>query len=590
MTSTKNPAIAGCAVWITVRCRAAASFDLEKGQRTFLSPQVLWRPLVDDMTTSTLISSLSDDAQLVELSLAGDTQAFGRIVERHQSLVCGLAYSACGNVHVSEDLAQETFITAWRQLRTLREKGQLRSWLCGIARHVSNNFLRKQQRTPTAMATELDEVIHPASDELSPDESAMNEQESELLWHALQMLPPNYREPMVLYYRQHESVGVVATSLELSEDAVKQRLARGRAMLAEQVERMLGNTLRQSVPTAAFTFGVLAALPLATTSASAATAGVTLAKGGAGSKTLLLSTLNAMLSPLLALLFAGVGYKVSMDSARSELERRLIKKFYCALAVVTVVFGALLLALTFSGKWLAQMHPEWFVALLFGLVGACLLFALGTVMWGWRQNRQMPMREAAREATLPVGKWGIPFLEYRSKLTLLGLPIVHLRFGRRRGESVQPVKAWFAVGDLAIGVIGALGAMAIAPISLGAFSVGLIAVGGMATGVVCWGGIGFGVWAIGGCALGWTAYGGCVVGWEAAQGGLVTARHFALGTVAVAQHANDAAARAAMNQNPFFQFTRQVMRYASLLNLTWFVPMLLLWWKARQMKRRESVG
>ncbi|MDB6003865.1 MAG: polymerase, sigma-24 subunit, subfamily, partial [Prosthecobacter sp.] len=410
-----------------------------------------------------------------------------------------------------------------------------------------------------------------------------------ILWRALQTLPSNYREPMVLYYRQHESVRAVAESLGLSEDAVKQRLARGRSMLAEQVERMLGNTLRQTMPTAAFTCCVLAALPLATTSASAATAGVTLAKGGAGGKTLLFSTVNGVLSPLLALAFAGVGYKVSMDSARSEEERRLIKKFYCVIAVVTCVFGALLLALTFSGKWLAQMHPEWFVGLLIGLMGACLLFALGGVVWGWRKNKQMPMREAAMEATLPVGKWGIPLLEYRSKLTPLGLPLVHLRFGRKRGESVRPVKAWFAAGDFAIGVIGAFGAMAIAPISLGAFSVGLLSVGGMATGVACWGGIGFGVWAIGGFALGWTAYGGCVVAWEAAEGALVAARHFALGAVAVAQHANDAAAKAAMSQNSFFQFTRQAMNYAALLNLTWFVPMLLLWWKARQMKRRESL-
>ena len=541
------------------------------------------------MNTANLIPRSSDDARLVELSLQGDTQAFGSIVEKHQSLICGLAYSACGNMHVSEDLAQETFITAWHQLRNLRERGNLRGWLCGIARHIIHNFLRRQQRTPTAMAIELDEVNPPASVGASPDECVMNEQESAMLWRALQALPSNYREPMVLYYRQQESVVAVAESLGLSEDAVKQRLARGRAMVAEQVERMLGNSLRQTMPTAAFTCCVLAALPLATTTASAATAGLALGKGGAGGKTLVLSTQNVLLGPLLALVFAGVGYKVSIDSARSEEERRLIKKFYCGMAFVTLVFGALLLALALCGRWLTQAHPEWFVALLLGLVGACLLFALGGVAWGWRKNKEMPMRESVLEATLPVGKWGIPLLEYRSKLSLLGLPLIHLRFGRKRGESVRPVKAWFAVGDFAVGVIGAFGAMAIAPVSLGAFSVGLLSVGGMAAGVACWGGIGCGVWAIGGCALGWTAYGGFAVAWEAAQGVLVTARHFALGTVAVAQHANDAAARAVVNQSPFFQFTRQVMRYAPLLNLTWFVPMLLLWWKARQIKRREGL-
>jgi RNA polymerase sigma factor (sigma-70 family) len=543
------------------------------------------------MTASTLISRTSDDAQLVELSLRGDTQAFGSIVERHQSLVCGLAYSACGNVHVSEDLAQETFIIAWQQLRTLREKANLRGWLCGIARHVINNFLRRQQRTPTAMSSELHEVIHPASGELSPDESAINEQETAILWRALQTLPANYREPMVLYYRQHESVSEVAESLDLSEDAVKQRLARGRAMLAEHVERMLGNTLRQSVPTAAFTCCVLAALPLATTSVSAATAGVTLAKGGAGGKTLMLSMFNVILSPLLALVFTGVGYKVSMDSARSEVERALIKKFFVVGAAISGIFCAPLLALIFSGKELAQTHPGMFVALLGGLVVTALFCVLGGVAWGCRQNRMLPFREtnAVQGTALVVGKWGVPMLEYRSKVSLLGLPLVHLRFGRKRGEPVRPVKAWFAVGDFAIGVIGAFGALTIAPISIGACAVGLFSLGGLAAGVACWGGIGLGVWAIGGFALGWNAYGGCAVGWQAAEGGLVAARHFALGGVAVAEHANDAVAKTAMNANPFIQIARSAMNYAALLNLLWFLPMLQLWRKARQVKRQESM-
>ena len=548
------------------------------------------RPLVGVMNTATLIPRTTDDTQLVELSLLGDTQAFGRIVERHQSLVCGLAYSACGNVHVSEDLAQETFITAWRQLRNLREKGNLRGWLCGIARHVIHNFLRRQQRTPTAMAAEWDEVIHPASDEPSPDECVINEQETAMLWGALQTLPLNYRDPMVLYYRQNESVGAVAELLGLSEDAVKQRLARGRAMLAEHVERRLGNTLRQTMPTAAFTFGVLAALPLATTSASAATAGVTLAKGGAGGKTFLVLLMNGVLSPLLAFVAAGIGYKVSMDSARSMEEQRMIKKSFLVVLGGILFFCAFMVALIFNGKWLALHHPAAYVALLTGMIAACLLFCAGGCAWALRQKRRVAFREAAlKEApSLPVGKWGVPEIEYRTKWTLLGLPLVHLRLGRKHGEPIRPVKAWFAVGDFALGVIGAFGACAIAPISLGACSLGLVSLGGLAAGVACWGGIGLGVWAIGGCALGWNAYGGCAVGWEAVQGSLVAAHHYALGDVAVAQHVNDAAARAALKQSMFFQFTRQAMKYAALLNLFWFLPLVMLWRKSRQMQRQSG--
>ena len=67
-----------------------------------------------------LNSSVSDDSRLVERHLAGDGSAFREIVERHQGMVCALAYSACGDVARSEDVAQEVFVAAWRQLPALR--------------------------------------------------------------------------------------------------------------------------------------------------------------------------------------------------------------------------------------------------------------------------------------------------------------------------------------------------------------------------------------------------------------------------------------------------------------------------------------
>ncbi|HZQ47312.1 MAG TPA: sigma factor, partial [Verrucomicrobiae bacterium] len=76
------------------------------------------------------------DAELVARSLAGDRDAFGRIVARYQNLICSLAYSAMGSLGQSEDLSQETFITAWTNLSHLAEPAKLRSWLCGIARNL----------------------------------------------------------------------------------------------------------------------------------------------------------------------------------------------------------------------------------------------------------------------------------------------------------------------------------------------------------------------------------------------------------------------------------------------------------------------
>ena len=66
------------------------------------------------------------DADLVAQSLAGRREAFGGIVARYQSLICSLNYSATGNLSQSEDLAQDTFITAWKELSKLSEPAKLR--------------------------------------------------------------------------------------------------------------------------------------------------------------------------------------------------------------------------------------------------------------------------------------------------------------------------------------------------------------------------------------------------------------------------------------------------------------------------------
>ena len=73
------------------------------------------------------------DAQLVAASLRGEREAFVQIVQRHQSLVCAVAYQRVGRLDASEDVAQDTFVTAWKRLADLREPEKLRAWLVRIA-------------------------------------------------------------------------------------------------------------------------------------------------------------------------------------------------------------------------------------------------------------------------------------------------------------------------------------------------------------------------------------------------------------------------------------------------------------------------
>src|SRR5208282_3392000 len=114
-----------------------------------------------------------DDARLVKLGLDGNRDAFGQLVARYQSPICALAYSACGNISQSEDLAQETFIVAWRKLSDLKEPAKFKSWLYGIARNLINSSFRQKIRNPLAGAEILDESLTTTATLSTPSEQAI---------------------------------------------------------------------------------------------------------------------------------------------------------------------------------------------------------------------------------------------------------------------------------------------------------------------------------------------------------------------------------------------------------------------------------
>src|SRR5256885_5849514 len=270
----------------------------------------------------------SSDSELVTQTLAGNRDAFGWIVARYQSLLCSLAYSATGNLSQSEDLAQETFVTDWKQLADLREPEKLRSWLCRISRNLTYDALRRQGREPIHKAEPLEEIQESPAPEPLPSDYTVSREEQAILWRSIERIPEIYREPLVLYYREHQSVQHVATALELTEAAVKQRLSRGRKLLHERVLAFVEGALECTNPGKAFTIGVLAALPAFSISAKAATVGVAAANGGAtpkvfGAAASGLST--AVLAPLLGFFGNYIAYRIGMDGAQSDHERERIK-------------------------------------------------------------------------------------------------------------------------------------------------------------------------------------------------------------------------------------------------------------------------
>src|ERR1700733_7080937 len=97
------------------------------------------------------------DAQLVEASRRGELEAFGHLVARYQDLVCAVGFSSTGDRVLGEDVAQETFLAAWRQLDRVRDVMRLRPWLCGIARNLGRKAKKRTHREQ--LGTEVDEPV-----------------------------------------------------------------------------------------------------------------------------------------------------------------------------------------------------------------------------------------------------------------------------------------------------------------------------------------------------------------------------------------------------------------------------------------------
>lgn len=197
----------------------------------------------------------TSDAELVHAARRGDKRAFVEIVARHQAMVCGIALGILGDFAASEDAAQEAFLTVWRKFHDLREPERLRAWLAQVARNAALGHRRR-----TRGHDSLEGVPILVDESPAPDEAAANEEEAALVRESLAKLPETYRLPLILFYREGQSVRAVADALGISEDAVKQRLARGREMLRDRISGLIETVLTRTGPTAVFTMTVAAAI------------------------------------------------------------------------------------------------------------------------------------------------------------------------------------------------------------------------------------------------------------------------------------------------------------------------------------------
>jgi RNA polymerase sigma factor (sigma-70 family) len=212
---------------------------------------------------------MATDTELVTRAVAGDRDAFAALVACHQRLVVGVALAITRDAALADDIAQDTFVAAWRQLGALADRTRPGPWLAGIARNLANNAIRKQGRRRALQPEASDEAA------ASPHDAVASAQVAGELRRVLDELPQPQREALVLYYFEGQSVTEVAAGLGITGDVVKQRLHRARATTRDRLTSRLVSALEAARPSAAFAGGVMAVIAIGgVTKAAAATTSV----------------------------------------------------------------------------------------------------------------------------------------------------------------------------------------------------------------------------------------------------------------------------------------------------------------------------
>jgi RNA polymerase sigma factor (sigma-70 family) len=389
------------------------------------------------MTTLATTDAKLTDADLVSASRSGDRRAFGQIICKYQAMVSGLVYAACGDLHRSEDVAQETFISAWKSLSGLRDASKLPGWLCQIARRR----LADASRNSSDKEIPFSKAFAPGQEPTAAPCESLKAEETELLWTTLSRIPQPYRETLVLFYRQEQSTAQVAQAMETSEDSVRQRLTRGRQMLREEIAQMLERNIPRTSPTSHFTAQVVVALP----ALAAQTVGIgATAKGSAAAKGGVLAILLGWVAPISILLTMIFGTWRDIHDARSPAHRRQTKRNWALLwtvLIVWVVAANVLVNIGINRGWTFETLTwiDTIGATVFGIA----FFTVATV-GKWRIDKLLG-EEGLRELPFPNLSFGVRLLATAPVVAICLGWMVQLAHSAGDSLSVELIAASIAV-------------------------------------------------------------------------------------------------------------------------------------------------
>ncbi|MFC1736342.1 sigma-70 family RNA polymerase sigma factor [Candidatus Hydrogenedentota bacterium] len=184
------------------------------------------------MLSTRLFHREMTDERAVARTLSGDHQAFGLLVERHIHMVHALAYARLNNRQDAEDVGQEAFLKAFRNLDKLQAASKFKQWLCSIVRNLCMDSHWKTIRQEAA-ASKIRNMETTAS-------NANAEELRELIRSSVIQMDDNMREVLLLHYFAGMKIREIADALEISSAATAKRIERARDALGKKLVDELG--------------------------------------------------------------------------------------------------------------------------------------------------------------------------------------------------------------------------------------------------------------------------------------------------------------------------------------------------------------
>ena len=172
------------------------------------------------------------DAVAVARARGGDSEAFRLLVERHSRSVYKVAYRVTGNAVDAEDVVQETFLKAYRQLDRFEERASFGTWLHRIAWNCSVDLLRARPKREQAEEADTLEQLgstHASvsgASALSPERLMASVQVNDRVKEAMRRLSPLERAAFVMRHYEGRSIDEISRALEIRENAAKHSIFR----------------------------------------------------------------------------------------------------------------------------------------------------------------------------------------------------------------------------------------------------------------------------------------------------------------------------------------------------------------------------